>query len=616
MKTFFLLTFVPLFVFSQPPDFFGFPDGPPPPFFRHRHRFGGPPPFGPPPFGPPPFRRRWGPFPPPDFPPMQPEPPETQPPAPVIPEPQPPSISGPIYTQQIDSVISSINSHTAAFQQPGQSYDQVLQVMKQFYGRKANTEYDIAKVQLPMNGLNNELSANRAVAPALFESDMVLTVSQIKKIASDGFRVKRKMNVNGTTWSTSVSYRFLDTDAEWQKQIKSALNYFERNTCIRFRQNGPGTDYIAFNRGEGCYSSVGRLGGAQEISIGYGCETLGIISHEVSHALGFWHEQARPERDSYVRIRFDNIVQGTQGQFDKRRPSEVRDYGIPYDYGSVMHYAAQSFSQSSALNAIETVDPHFMSTIGNRVEPSFLDLKLLNKAFCAGVCRNQLRCQHGGYPDPNSCGKCKCPTGLEGTFCEKLQTSNCGVELPAAGSRWRNISYSGTSDCYWRVQAPNNGKVRFELTYVMYKCNPVCEEFVEIKYDTNHETTGFRECCRATKGELISRGSSIIIISKAAQNSQFVLRYKLEGGAPPRPNRTLPKASTWSGWSSCSEKCGACGTQYRTRGQERQSRACDTQPCTPGTTRGKRSLYREPRAYIPWCCARFILKNNVCVPVR
>ena len=44
-----------------------------------------------------------------------------------------------------------------------------------------------------------------------------------------------------------------------------------------------------------------------QISLGYGCWYKGTVIHEILHALGFWHEQSRPDRDNHVRIRTENI---------------------------------------------------------------------------------------------------------------------------------------------------------------------------------------------------------------------------------------------------------------------------------------------------------------------
>ena len=48
----------------------------------------------------------------------------------------------------------------------------------------------------------------------------------------------------------------------------------------------------------------------QDISIGRHCDSKGVVMHEIMHALGFFHEQSRYDRDEYVKIHTNNIMDG------------------------------------------------------------------------------------------------------------------------------------------------------------------------------------------------------------------------------------------------------------------------------------------------------------------
>ncbi|GMT35897.1 hypothetical protein PFISCL1PPCAC_27194, partial [Pristionchus fissidentatus] len=400
-----------------------------------------------------------------------------------------------------------------------------------------------------------EYAANKGILDQVFESDLVLTPGQMSDVIADfqervtgsvlRRRVKRKaIKGDRFRWpNATVPYSFKHNDGKWVSVIRKGMAKWERETCIRFVPHTHQRDSVEYFRGGGCYSSVGRIGGKQYISIGWGCEGGGIVAHEIGHALGFWHEQSRPDRDQYININEDHIVKGTRGNFEKR--NDIDDKDIPYDFGSVMHYGPQAFTNDWKYVTIETKDHRFQHTIGQRADISFVDVKHANRLYCSHICKRSLNCENGGYEDPLDCSRCKCPPGIGGTRCERIATSNpgCGGEILVTGL-WQTLSNNKIGECYWKLYTPS-GKIHFEVLESNYKCDSSCaDNYLEIKHTVKLEQTGFRQCCNAVPGPIISEGNEVIISSVAVEKpSNFTIRYILDSSA----GLPKPPPAAWEG---------------------------------------------------------------------
>ncbi|KAL3109545.1 hypothetical protein niasHT_018326 [Heterodera trifolii] len=119
--------------------------------------------------------------------------------------------------------------------------------------------------------------------------------------------------------------------------------------------------------------------------------------------------------------------------------SKVSTRRAPYDYGSLMHYHAVAHARQVSDFTIVPKELKYVTTMGTE-RMAFLDAKVINDIYCPNACSGlgelgrPLRCQSGGYPDPNNCNVCRCPEGLGGTECERLQPS-IGLWCRTAGLR-------------------------------------------------------------------------------------------------------------------------------------------------------------------------------------
>ena len=106
-----------------------------------------------------------------------------------------------------------------------------------------------------------------------------------------------------------------------------------------------------------------------------------VMTHELGHALGLWHEQSRLDRDNYIRIHFDRIDECTVGanfNFHGDMVYPRRVYGLPdeetYDFKSIMHYWDTQCS-STRQQVITVLPPNEaqQNVIGRGSELSRLD---------------------------------------------------------------------------------------------------------------------------------------------------------------------------------------------------------------------------------------------------
>uniref|UniRef100_A0A3P8WXE0 Metalloendopeptidase n=1 Tax=Cynoglossus semilaevis TaxID=244447 RepID=A0A3P8WXE0_CYNSE len=229
------------------------------------------------------------------------------------------------------------------------------------------------------------------VTPQLDMTSRILEANRLTHILVEGdVVVSKKRNAlkcwsRYCTWKKSlnglveVPYSISDYYYDEEKVlIQKAMETFHQKTCVRFVPYRGQSDHLSIQSEMGCWSSIGRDGGAQVVSLSvYGCLDHGTIQHELLHALGFHHEHTRSDRDQYVRINWENLPAVNAHDFHKK---DTNNLDTPYDYSSIMHYGRTAFS--SALGA-ETITPIPDSSVptGQREDMSDLDVLRVNRLY-------------------------------------------------------------------------------------------------------------------------------------------------------------------------------------------------------------------------------------------
>ncbi|BFZ01255.1 hypothetical protein BsWGS_04294 [Bradybaena similaris] len=235
--------------------------------------------------------------------------------------------------------------------------------------------------------------------------------------------------------------------------FKLAVELWEEHTCLVFKEKEPSDkDFIIFTEGTcGCCSHVGRRGGGQAISIGKGCEKLGIVTHELGHVIGFQHEHVRPDRDKYIQVVWEHIEKGEEYNFHLN--NDTNSLGEEYDFDSIMHYSRDIFAKKPNLN---TMIPHrrpgmiLPPQIGQRVKPSEGDIIQVAKMYGCAKCGSTLLDSSGGFVHTSKLGVPDlCQWRISCTHGEKVDVTISSLNIPE--SRNCETDYLDVRDGYYHI---------------------------------------------------------------------------------------------------------------------------------------------------------------------
>lgn len=235
-----------------------------------------------------------------------------------------------------------------------------------------------------------EEAGRRKSRPNIIENDIATDMEE------NLFRLGLRWDVfPHKKWSNNTIYYIINAKDYAQREqqlIKSAIQSFQFLSCLKFKtwDGDPDKDYLHFQNSKarpGCWSYIGKRGGEQILSLRppdeKSCHCLcnvGRVLHEMMHALGFYHEHTRPDRDNYIEIIEENVKRGKNKNFQKKT-LDTTTVDFDYDYNSIMHYGPLFFSKDKRSKKTTIVPLSQSAKIGQRNMLSKTDCMKVNQAF-------------------------------------------------------------------------------------------------------------------------------------------------------------------------------------------------------------------------------------------
>ncbi len=250
---------------------------------------------------------------------------------------------------------------------------------------------------------------------ALYNGDIELGEAAV---LTAGFRAAA---IRGRLWPAGeVRYFDADLPAIKRETMLSAMAAWEAKTTIEFVEiteaERAGGGYVEVtDSGTQCRSGWGYPGpsSSYKLRMGTYCTLEWTWMHELGHAIGLLHEQARSDRDDHIDVLWDNIANGETIAFDKyeKRAIDGEDLG-PYDYDSIMHYDSTTFAKAGTYSMVRedgsVIEPATGISAGDAaaVNAMYEDAPAQEPAVEVGSCVN--RCNAEQLIDAGDGRTCSC----------------------------------------------------------------------------------------------------------------------------------------------------------------------------------------------------------------
>ncbi|CAJ0930186.1 unnamed protein product, partial [Mesorhabditis belari] len=444
--------------------------------------------------------------------------------------------------------------------------------------------------RLPNEKTIDEINQAAGLAESLYGGDMKLTDAQVDALLGEFVdddevegqvetREKRQAYYDGgypyITWGTTFYYYFDENYAPAKQTVaRMAIAFWANVTCINFVEDENAPNRVRFYLGTLCNSNVGMVGGEQSIQLTEGCaNNFRNAAHEIAHALGFFHIMSRFDRNDSITVYLDNTSNTSN-----------YNYGIPYDYGSLMQYDETAFSiDGTTKTMMAKVIPYQNVMGGNQV--SFYDISMMNEHYqCKQFCPTGATCVNGGFRDSKNCNICFCPSGWGGPTCSD-RAPGCGATLTATTTlqtqNWTigtaNVENPTFETCSFLIKAPAGNKVEVVIKALTSdKCTAGCtQKSIEVKGSSDHRLTGLRYCCIEDVGKkIISEGHIVpVIINNRYRISSYSFTYRSVSASttstvttsqmpyasatydsPTNPSTTTSKPATTTQKAACVDK--------------------------------------------------------------